>query len=108
MLSHFQVRVEIVSAFQTTPSAYLAKNSSYARARPMSIWTELLFLHGHIATPTALALITQACAAPPAAPEAARTPGTAAPATATAQAPRADAATGEPIHHPLRTVGQLR
>lgn len=74
----------------------------------MSIWTELLFLHGHIATPAALALITQSCAAGAARPAAPEAASTAAPATAAAQAPRAAAATGEPIHHALRTVGQLR
>jgi hypothetical protein len=68
----------------------------------MSIWTELLFLHGHIATPTALALIAPAaaCVAPAAARVAA---DPAAPA-----GPPAAAATAEPYHHPLRTVGQLR
>ena len=63
----------------------------------MSIWTELLFLHGHIATPMALAQITQA-GARVAAPAAAHPPITSAPATP---------ATGEPYCHPLRAVGQL-
>ncbi len=67
----------------------------------MSIWTDLLLLHGHAATPTALALLTQAGACVAA--------GTAAPATPTeAPAPRAAATAGEPHRHPLRTVGQLR
>jgi hypothetical protein len=69
----------------------------------MSIWTELLFLHGHIATPTALALIAPAAAhvAPAAAHVAAD------PAAPAGPAPPAAAATAEPYHHPLRTVGQL-
>jgi hypothetical protein len=67
----------------------------------MSIWTELLFLHGHIATPMALALIAPAgtCVA---APAAACTPRTAAPAP-----PPPAAAGGALCDHPLRAVGQL-
>jgi len=60
----------------------------------MSIWTELLFLHGHVATPTALALIA------PAAVRGAADP--------TARPPQAAATTAEPYRHPLRAVGQLR
>lgn len=60
----------------------------------MSIWIELLLLHGHVATPRALALIAPAAvrgAAEPAAPPA-----------------PAATATPEPYRHPLRAVGQLR
>jgi hypothetical protein len=73
----------------------------------MSIWTELLFLHGHIATPRALALIAPAgpCAAATAATAAACPPSTAAPATPAA--PAAPTAGGEPCWHPLRGAGQL-
>jgi hypothetical protein len=62
----------------------------------MSIWTELLFLHGHVATPAALALIV------PAACDAAT------PRSPTATTPAASPPAGAPRHHPLRTVGQLR
>jgi hypothetical protein len=69
----------------------------------MSIWTELLVFHGHVATPAALALI-----APVAACAAAASPS-APPAPADPRAPGPpQAAAGEPYHHPLRTVGQLR
>jgi len=68
----------------------------------MSIWTELLFLHGHIATPAALALVTRAdaCTAAPG-PVAHRTGPEAAAAAAAGDA-------GGPVHHPLRVAGQLR
>jgi hypothetical protein len=68
----------------------------------MSIWTELLFLHGHIATPMALALVAPAATCV-AAPAAAGTPHTAAPAAA----PPLAAAGGALCDHPLRAVGQL-
>lgn len=58
----------------------------------MSIWTDLLFLHGHIATPTALALVLPIH--PPAAPA---TPAATAPPTGVRYPP-----------HPLRETGQLR
>ena len=79
----------------------------------MSIWTELLLFHGHVATPAALALFAPAgtrrhagSASPADAGAAAdRTP----PETPTAPpAPRAAGSAGEPHHHALRTVGQLR
>jgi len=65
----------------------------------MSIWTELLFFHGHVATPAALALIAPVAACPAAARPAGSPP-----------APEATdpQAAGAPIHHPLRTAGQLR
>jgi hypothetical protein len=66
----------------------------------MSIWTELLFLHGHVATPVALALVTRADAGTAAPGPAAHRPG---PETACD-----DAAAGRPVHHPLRVAGQLR
>ena len=95
----------------------------------MSIWTDLLLFHGHVATPAALALFApagaRAAAGPaaaepstPAAPDAARP--AAAPTVDRATAPAAQvtvrgshparltASTGEPYCHPLRTVGQLR
>ena len=58
----------------------------------MSIWTELLFLHGHVATPIGLALV---------APVAPRGRPAAGPA-------RREAPAAERAHHPLRSVGQLR
>jgi len=81
----------------------------------MSIWTDLLFLHGHIATPAALALVTspRLQAAPPVAGPDQPPPRAPIPATETvpviAGAP-ARSAVSPPVmyvHHPLRTVGQL-
>jgi hypothetical protein len=70
----------------------------------MSIWIQLLFLHGHIATPRALAGIVDApqapapCAAqppdPPANEPGARSAGVAIRPTVV-------------VHHPLRVVSQL-
>jgi hypothetical protein len=67
----------------------------------MSIWTDLLFLHGHIATPAALALVTRtgACTAAPG--PAAHRPGP-------QPACDDDGAASGPAHHPLRVAGQLR
>ncbi len=65
----------------------------------MSIWTDLLFLHGHITTRTALALVaSQDKPAPAAAPN--------------KPVRRPDPGDAERpaiyIHHPLRAVGQLK
>ena len=67
----------------------------------MSIWTELLFLHGHVATPLALALVTAAgsCPTAPAAPE---------PAAQRPEPEPAGCTAASPVHHPLRVAGQLR
>jgi hypothetical protein len=65
----------------------------------MSIWTDLLFLHGHIATPTALALVTSPRPpAPAVAPD--RPP----------PLPDQGVADRPALHaqHPLRVMGQLR
>jgi hypothetical protein len=81
----------------------------------MSIWTELMFLHGHVATPLALALVAGTCACPTAADASTRRdtglPG--APDAATSGVPamsRAPAtSSGVPVTgHALRTTGQLR
>jgi len=66
----------------------------------MSIWTDLLFLHGHVATSTALALLAPTCAAA----TAVAPPG---------EAPAAEASSSSihpppPVHHALRTICQLR
>lgn len=75
----------------------------------MSIWTELLLFHGHVATPAALALFAPAGARPVAPPTADRAAAPAAPVTAHASHPaRPTGSTGEPSCHPLRAVGQLR
>jgi hypothetical protein len=70
----------------------------------MSIWTSLLFLHGHIATPRALAFLESpaapapSAATPPDAPDAPqpRNAGSA----STVVRPMV-------VHHPLRVIGQL-
>jgi hypothetical protein len=70
----------------------------------MSIWTDLLVLHGHVTTPAALALLAPASgciAGRPAAPA-----GSAAGAVDRAAAPAAQVS--EPTCHPLRAVGQLQ
>jgi len=66
----------------------------------MSIWTDLLIRHGHIATPTALALITPLCPAV-AVPAAAKT-------SEPSQQPDAADRLVAPVPHPLRAVCQLR
>jgi hypothetical protein len=73
----------------------------------MSIWTSLLFLHGHIATPRALAGILESPPAPRAADATPPDPPTI-PLDASA-AITADDATRRPgvVHHPLRAIGQL-
>jgi len=66
----------------------------------MSIWTDLLIMRGHIATPLALALVTSPSTSPPVPPAS----GTDSPAR------DADPALGtrpEVYAHPLRAVGQL-
>ncbi|HEY0478332.1 MAG TPA: hypothetical protein VGD37_12495 [Kofleriaceae bacterium] len=65
----------------------------------MSIWTDLLIRHGHIATPTALALIAPV---PRAAPSAGP------PQPSPRPAGDADNHPAGHVPHPLRTVGQLR
>ena len=72
----------------------------------MSIWTDLLIRHGHIATPTALALIAPLCPRPVAA--CLHEPSHAA-ASARIDASRdGDDCPALPVPHPLRAVGQLR
>jgi hypothetical protein len=71
----------------------------------MSIWTELLLFHGHVATPAALALFAPAGARTAAGPAAGRPSDPPAPDTAH---PAERPAAGEPPHHALRAVGQLR
>lgn len=90
----------------------------------MSIWTDLLVFHGHVATPAALALLAPASdciAGHPAAPVGSaagavdRATAPAAPVSAhgspparLAEEPRRPAGpAGEPYGHPLRAVGQL-
>ena len=66
----------------------------------MSIWTDLLFLHGHIATPAALALVVRAEAS------------TAVLAAPDITAHRRNSEIANPADeryiHPLRATGQLR
>jgi hypothetical protein len=63
----------------------------------MSIWTDLLIRHGHIATPTALALITPVLPAAPATRP-----------SEPSRRPDADDCRTAHVPHPLRAVGQLR
>jgi len=79
----------------------------------MSIWTDLLLFHGHVATPAALALFApagtrrHADSASPA--DAGAAAGCTPPETPAAPpAPQAPGSAGEPHHHALRAVGQLR
>jgi hypothetical protein len=67
----------------------------------MSIWTDLLIRHGHIATPTALALIAPLRPARPATPAARTSEPSRRPDAA------ADYRPATPVPHPLRSVGQL-
>lgn len=64
----------------------------------MSIWTDLLIFHGHVATPSALALIATTPRAP--ARDARRDPPRRPEAETTGRA--------TPNEHPLRAAGQLR
>jgi hypothetical protein len=90
----------------------------------MSIWTDLLVLHGHVTTPAALALLAPASAdlserrAAPVGSAAGPVDRAAAPvaqvpvhaasqARLAGQPDRAAGSTGEPYCHPLRAVGQL-
>jgi hypothetical protein len=66
----------------------------------MSIWTDLLFLHGHVATSAALALLAPTCTARAAVALSAE------PAAAEASSPSIPQP--PPVHHALRTVCQLR
>jgi hypothetical protein len=95
----------------------------------MSIWTELLLFHGHVATPAALALFAPVGARTAAGPAAGRPSDPPAPDAARPAAPptadraaapaaqvtvqashptRLTGSTSEPYCHPLRAVGQLR
>jgi hypothetical protein len=67
----------------------------------MSIWTELLLFHGHVATPAALALFV------PAGTCRATSPAADGNAPAVPEPPVPPPA-GGPYHHALRAVGQLR
>jgi hypothetical protein len=81
----------------------------------MSIWTDLLTFHGHVATPRALALLASPPAAAHAAPAAAPALPTVAPAPpagpppplAVPPGPAIDPATRD-APHALRTAHQLR
>ena len=70
----------------------------------MSIWTELLLFHGHVATPAALALFAPGRTRPATGPAAGQPTAPPAPDAARPTAPAAS----EPHHHALRAVGQLR
>jgi hypothetical protein len=100
MLSSFQVRVEIPSAFQTTtPAIACSQLNGKPEETAMSIWTDLLFLHGHLTTRTALALVaTQDPPAPAARPD----KPVARPDPGDAERPAAY------IHHSLRVMGQVK
>jgi hypothetical protein len=71
----------------------------------MSIWTQLLFLHGYIATPRALAGILDAPES--AAPTTEVPPGPPPSGPAALVVEVADLPRPPVFHHPLRVVGQV-